>query len=144
MNLEERRKKYLQDHPEYAKDLESDLQRIRSGAPRLCTVEGCSGKHVARGYCLRHYTRVIRFKRPLEQPTDNNPNAHEDLTEAEFCILKDLRSQGMTPKDLQHELRKGSGVILEAWEYETFGRYLKRTREGKDELHVYDIHTEDE
>lgn len=41
-------------------------------AERTCSVEGCEGKHKARGYCIRHYTNLkrhgdphgIRFKRP--------------------------------------------------------------------------------
>jgi hypothetical protein len=30
-----------------------------------CTVSGCTGKHLAKGYCGRHYQRVVKFGTPL-------------------------------------------------------------------------------
>lgn len=33
-------------------------------APRPCTIEGCTEKHVARGYCRTHYGRIIRGHEP--------------------------------------------------------------------------------
>lgn len=33
---------------------------------RLCTVDGCEGKHVARGFCRTHYYRFKRYGNPLE------------------------------------------------------------------------------
>lgn len=33
-------------------------------APRTCSVDGCNGKHQARGYCNRHYGRYILGRQP--------------------------------------------------------------------------------
>lgn len=38
-----------------------------SETTRRCTIEGCSGRHEARGYCGTHYRRLIRYGDPLYQ-----------------------------------------------------------------------------
>lgn len=40
--------------------------------PRLCTVDGCDRKHLARGYCRRHYSEAVEMKtlRPAHDPAE--------------------------------------------------------------------------
>lgn len=33
---------------------------------KLCSVEGCNNKYLAKGYCSKHYTRFIRHGSPLQ------------------------------------------------------------------------------
>lgn len=103
------------------------VNRELKGHARGCSIEGCSGKHAAQGYCMRHYTRLVRYPgQKVEQPSDHNPEANEPLTEHEFCILKECRSAGQTQEDVAWELQKGYGVISEAWGHESYALYIRR------------------
>ena len=44
---------------------EPDMVTILAAANRLCTVDGCSEPHEARGYCAPHYGRFKRHGDPL-------------------------------------------------------------------------------
>lgn len=99
---------------------------LKGNPLRPCAVEGCPGFHVARGYCMRHYCRIVRRgQTEVEAPGDLNPNKGERLTETEFCRLKDCRSQGFSPRDVAFELQKNQHVVDRAWECETFSVYLR-------------------
>lgn len=50
---------------------------------KTCKVEGCNGKHVAKGYCDKHYRQFKKYGRILER-TIYDPNKiveHEDYAE---------------------------------------------------------------
>lgn len=50
---------------------------------KTCSVEGCNGKHVAKGYCDKHYRQFKKYGRILER-TIYDPNKiveHEDYAE---------------------------------------------------------------
>jgi len=44
------------------KDMEA-VQVYMRGFRQVCSVNGCTGKHKARGYCERHYNRFCRDRR---------------------------------------------------------------------------------
>lgn len=52
---------------------------------RLCTVDGCENKHVARGYCRTHYYRFKRYGDPLEirQIQQNNTDGNCKIKECD-------------------------------------------------------------
>ena len=41
---------------------------------KICKVEGCNGKHKAKGYCNKHYKQLLRHGKILER-------SHKDLNE---------------------------------------------------------------
>ena len=110
---------------------------------RPCSIDGCPGRHAARGYCLRHYCRIVRRKSGIvDAPGDNNPASGEPMTEDEFCRFKDCRAQGFSELDVAFELEKNVTVIKAAWEYECFAEYERgpdrswpsiRNGDGEDE-----------
>lgn len=106
------------------------VKKAHTAKYRACQIDGCQMKHVAHGYCFRHYTRLIRRpsnKEYVESPADfNKEGADDPLTEDEFCTMKDCRSQGFSIKDVAFEVERNVTVIIEAWEYETFAHYTRR------------------
>ena len=34
---------------------------------KTCSVEGCNGKHVAKGYCSKHYQQMKRYGQILDR-----------------------------------------------------------------------------
>lgn len=50
---------------------------------KTCTVENCNGKHMAKGYCCKHYNQIRKYGHILER-TIHDPNEiieHEDYAE---------------------------------------------------------------
>lgn len=96
---------------------------------RGCEIDGCPDLHVARGYCMRHYCRIVRNGgTDAESPADLNPEAGERMTEDEFCRFKDFRSQGFSVRDIAFELQKNERVISDAWEHDTYTQYSNPAR----------------
>ena len=47
---------------------------------RTCTVAGCDGKHMAKGYCMKHYYSVRRYGRTY-LVREGNWNAHRPFSD---------------------------------------------------------------
>lgn len=102
---------------------------LQGNPNRACSIDGCPGRYVGRGYCMRHYSRIIRRGKPdsdPESPGDNNPNADRPLDEQEWCRFKDVRGQGFPKREVAFELRRSMQVISDAWDYESFSQYERR------------------
>lgn len=41
-------------------DARREMKNAVTGAGRACSVEDCAGRHLARGYCVKHYRRLTR------------------------------------------------------------------------------------
>lgn len=62
----------------------NDKGKFVKQPPRYCDVEGCNGKHSARGYCARHLVRIYRYGSLLNKH-DVEPRFHanyEMITES--------------------------------------------------------------
>lgn len=47
------------------------------GAMKVCSVEGCTRKVIARGYCIAHYQRW-KFGRDMTRPINRNPSGSQN------------------------------------------------------------------
>lgn len=72
------------------------------GTEKVCTIEGCNKKAVARGLCSMHYTRELRERK-------KNPNALDPITgvpcKVEGCPGKVI-ARGLCARHYYQERRK--------------------------------------
>ena len=105
--------------------IERFLRSIKENG-RVCDVEGCGRKHVGKGLCFKHWSRVHRKGQPIDSGRDylgDRTDANEILSEDEFVRLKDLRSQGFTQRDVCYEIQRGLVVVRRAWVYRSYEQY---------------------
>ena len=58
---------------------------------RTCSVEGCNGKHVGKGYCMKHYKQFRRHG-CIPERTKNNPNEIIEYDDYAELVLYDNNS----------------------------------------------------
>src|SRR5690625_461408 len=69
---------------------------------RTCSIDGCTNKHDARGYCSTHYGRYRRYGDPLYE----REKANSTICSVELCERLSRRA-GMCGKHYQRLLRHG-------------------------------------
>jgi transposase-like protein len=82
--------------------------------PKPCTVEGCENKHLARGYCRRHYGNFVLGQTP-------QPSRRIELEDIEWmaetgeCWSRAAARLGVKPNTLQRKLeREGRYDLISA------------------------------
>lgn len=58
---------------------------------RICSVEGCNGKHVGKGYCMKHYKQFRRHGH-IPERTKNDPNEIIEYDDYAEIVLYDNNS----------------------------------------------------
>lgn len=78
---------------------------------RVCSVDGCTSKHVAKGFCRLHYQRD-KNGIPLDQkPQERSPRGHRALCTVDGCHRLRRTANGLCDT---HEWRRKNGADLDA------------------------------
>jgi len=80
---------------------------------RICSVEGCNNKHKAKGYCGKHYKKLLKFNdvnHGVEYEKHNKQN------EDEYRIWAAVKSRCLNKKSSNYKYYGGRGItICERW-----------------------------
>lgn len=58
---------------------------------KICSINGCNGKHLAKGYCVRHYKQMKRHGRVFN--TRYETNEYVDVGDYLEIILKNIKGE---------------------------------------------------
>lgn len=110
-------------------------RRRKGNSPmRICSVDGCGRKYVARGFCYRHYGAVVRNgKDPATLSITDRPGVgveDKELSEHEFVLVKEFRIAGRKTDEVARELDLPIATVKKAWEYRTFADYRSGEKWG--------------
>lgn len=73
-----------------------------------CSIADCPNRHLAKGYCSKHYTRNLRYGSPFALSRDNDPKTctFEDCSEPYY-------GNGLCSKHWQRKARNGDpGIVI--------------------------------
>jgi Helix-turn-helix domain len=76
---------------------------------RLCSVPGCHGKHLCRGFCGTHYVRW--YERGTTDPPTPGPRSHRRVTATEQAEIARLYASGLTMREVGDRLGRSQPTI---------------------------------
>lgn len=97
---------------------------------RLCSVEGCSGKHRGNGYCNKHYTRVYRYGDPNISIREYHGMARSD----EYVIWNHMKDRcSKSALDSWRRYGERGIYVCDEWKnsFKSFYRDMGPRPEGK-------------
>ena len=75
---------------------------------KLCSVEGCTRKYRAKGYCATHYDRVVKWGSPGDNTLKRQPQ--NSTCSIDSCV-KDSHALGLCHNHYREQRRRSSGSI---------------------------------
>lgn len=81
---------------------------------RICSIDGCNGAHLARGFCCKHYNRFIAHGDPNYTKVLRN-GSKKDFP-AEYRILTGIKDRCLNKKSKYYSRYGGKGIkICDRW-----------------------------
>ena len=87
---------------------------------KICKIEGCDGKHKAKGYCIKHYQQYLKYGEGLAP-------IKQTICSVDGC---------------NNEVRAKGYCIKHYNQYRTYGKILERTRFDLNEIVIYEDYAE--
>lgn len=83
------------------------------GTPmKLCKFEDCKNKHYAKGYCIKHYTRLLRYGTPFYTKYER----HGMENTSEYCIWAGMKQRCYYKKHKYYHRYGGRNIsVCERW-----------------------------
>lgn len=91
---------------------------------RKCCVENCERKHIAKGYCDKHYRRYLKHGNPKTSKRNN----HGLVKTKEYSIWASIIQRCTNPKNIDYKNYGGRGInIYNEWKnnFTSFYNYLE-------------------
>lgn len=83
---------------------------------KSCTIEGCNNKYYCKGYCLMHYTRLLRHGDPLYI------KRHLMRYSSEYNIWRSMKTRCYNKKNKSYKYYGGRGIIVcKQWHSSFYG-----------------------